>query len=93
MRYPHKCVRCGYCCTFEPCPVIKKVMPGVKKCPVFELGDNGQSVCRLANFLVPIGDGCCIKARCFRGDTVYDFAALPGEVKRALAINLYERRF
>jgi len=52
---------------------------------------NEVSTCGLA-FIVPIGDGCCIKARCFHGDEIYKFSGLPGSVKRSLAQDLLNQK-
>jgi len=92
MRYPYKCTRCGYCCLSTPCPIIKFLIPDVEQCPFFDLDREGVAYCHLVYLgVVPKGDGCCIKARCFRGNDVYDFAALPPEIKRDLALNLKRR--
>lgn len=86
MNYPHKCVRCGYCCLSAPCPIIRKLAPGVDICFMLTF-KNEKASCGLAG-IVPIGDGCCISARCFHGDEVYDFVALPKQTKRDLAQKL-----
>lgn len=71
--FPHKCVRCGFCCLVKPCPMIRK---GIKECPHLTFhGDEAE--CGLAPTIVPVGDGCCIKAKAYRRGVAYDFAAMP----------------
>jgi len=82
MKFEHPCSRCGFCCLMETCPIGQQVY-GVAKhaqCPGLSFtGDT--AACALAGVLVPIGDGCCIKARAIRNGVTYDFAALSPEVK------------
>ena len=86
--YPHECVRCGYCCLTTYCPIARHLFDETEySCPLLSFDDDVAS-CQLAGFIVPIGDGCCIKARCFHGDEIYDFAALPKQTKRDLAQRL-----
>ncbi len=91
MDFPHKCVRCGYCCIADPCPIIRHMAPGIEQCHMLTFTGDIAS-CGLAGFIVPINDGCCIKARCFHGDEIYEFAALPMETKRGLAQKLLNER-
>jgi len=60
-------------------------------CPMLTFTED-IAKCGLAGFIVPIGDGCCIKARAFHGDEVYDFAALPKQAKRDLAQKFLSER-
>jgi hypothetical protein len=87
MRYPYPCVRCGFCCMSEICLIGQRVYGLFEKgarCPGLRFG-NKIAFCALVKFnLVPIGDGCCMAARVFRDGVEYDFAALPGEIKREL---------
>lgn len=82
-EYPNKCCRCGLCCLAETCP-IGQTMHQIGKhdrCPSLSFW-NGQASCALAERgLVPIGDGCCIKARAYKDGVEYKFAALPDELK------------
>ena len=89
--YSFDCARCGYCCLVEPCPVIKHLDPGIEMCPQLQFTDD-MARCALAGLIVPVGDGCCISARCFKDGKVYDFAALPANWKRALAQKLLDDR-
>lgn len=97
MKYPNPCCRCGFCCLSETCPVGMKVY-GIKKfdkCPALKF-EGRQATCVLSSAsaevsiiglnLVPIGDGCCIKARAYRNGVEYDFASLPVELKQGIAL-------
>ena len=94
MNFPHKCVRCGYCCLVEPCPIIRTLDPEVEKTGCGFLSFDGETAsCGLAVAgIVPIGDGCCMSARCFKNGKIYDFAELPDFMKRSLAQNLRKER-
>lgn len=89
-RYPFPCVRCGFCCLAEPCPVAMR-HHGIGKgqpCPSLQW-DGPEALCGLAA-LIPadvlgIGSGCCIKARAIAGGVAYDFASLPPNLKTGLA--------
>jgi hypothetical protein len=50
------------------------------RCPGLSFNKKGIASCALAG-IVPINDGCCIKARCFKDYVEYDFASLPKEMK------------
>jgi hypothetical protein len=83
MKYPNKCCRCGFCCFAETCPAGQKYY-GIGKhdrCKgLFFFGY--RSFCALVSLgLVPIGDGCCISARCFKDGKTYNYADLPKETK------------
>jgi len=89
MNFQYKCARCGYCCLIEPCPIIRILDPDVggdTGCGFLSF-DGDLASCGIS-YLIPIGDGCCISARCFKDGVVYDFAALDGDIKRGLAQNL-----
>jgi hypothetical protein len=87
MKYPYPCARCGFCCLASVCVAGQHVYGIFEKgtrCPglVFHLG---MASCKLVEFdLVPVGDGCCIKATAFKNCVAYDFAALPAETKREI---------
>ena len=97
MTYPNKCVRCGFCCLSEACPVAMQYF-GIQKqtkCPA--LTWNGvEAVCGIinafSNLIMGVGAGCCIKARCYKSGVEYDFASLPGELKIILAQGLKEEK-
>jgi len=59
---------------FEPCPSLEFDDKGIAKCNLVEPG------------LVPVGDGCCIKARAYKDGKEFDFAGLrPAMKSRAVA--------
>ena len=87
MNFPNECCRCGFCCLAETCPIgqtvykIDQTMP----CPGLSFDSQGKATCELAiRGLVPVGDGCCIKARAFKDGVQYDFASLCKETKHAV---------
>jgi hypothetical protein len=88
MKYPVPCSRCGCCCLASVCIVGQHVYGLFEKgnrCPGLSF-DNGMASCKLVKLnLVPVGDGCCIKATAFKNGVEYDFAALPAETKRKIA--------
>lgn len=91
MRYPNKCIRCGFCCLNEPCPVAKILMQNTDnptgKCPYLSY-TGALAFCGLVESgLIPVGDGCCIKARAIRKGNVYDFASM----SRALKLKAVEQ--
>jgi hypothetical protein len=83
--YPNPCCRCGYCCLTTTCPIGLTIF-GTDRgiCPGLSFNKEGTSTCKLAG-IVPIGDGCCIKARAFADGLQYDFASLPPNTKQSLA--------
>ena len=87
MKFPHPCARCGFCCLASVCIAGQHVYGLFEKgtrCPGLSF-HNGIATCKLVALnLVPIGDGCCIKARAFKNNVEYDFAALPAETKRQI---------
>ena len=87
IEYPNKCCRCGFCCLTETCPIGQAFykISEETRCPGLSFDLQGQATCELAQRgLVPIGDGCCIKARAYRNNTEYDFASLPNEFKYSI---------
>ena len=88
MRFPNKCVRCGFCCIAECCHVGQLVhnIGKYDDCPSLSFDENGVASCDLVEKnLVPVDDGCCIKARAFKDGSEYDFASLPIEMKLRVA--------
>ena len=105
-KYPNECVRCGFCCLSEVCPIAQDFIGLAKTgpCPVLQF-DGAVAVCKLSELALSIGcpqnqvfaafgfgSGCCIKARCFQGGAVYDFAGLSDEVKRRVVQNIRHQR-
>lgn len=93
MRYPHKCCRCGFCCLAEPCPAAIAVHEPFQRltdrCPSLGFNSRGRARCALVKRgIVPVGDGCCIKARAYKDGVEYDFAALPDHLKRRAVADL-----
>ena len=61
MKFPYPCSRCGACCLLVLCPLA--AAEGHKKpCPHLSFNKDIAS-CDIAGLIIPIGDGCCIKAR------------------------------
>lgn len=92
-QYPFPCCRCGFCCISETCP-IGRTYYGIKKhapCPGLSF-DGDMAACALANKPVPIGDGCCIKARAIKGGRAYDFASLPPHLKISVVSSIRTKR-
>ena len=85
MEFPNPCCRCGFCCLSEMCPSgIAVYGSGPSVCPALHFYDEigGISDCALVQpGLVPVGDGCCILARAYKGGVEYDFASLPPDKK------------
>lgn len=76
----------------RPCPYLQWCDDGTgSRCglaPEYVVGAIPQSVEHVRQ-LFGFGVGCCIKARAVTVDgEVHDFAGLPGEVKRSLALRL-----
>lgn len=85
-EFPNECCRCGMCCLCMTCEAGQAVF-GINRdelchALVFK-GD--ETTCRLAPYLVPVGDGCCIKARAYKDGMKFDFASLPVELKKKAA--------
>ena len=80
MKYLYKCCRCGFCCLNSLCPIaVMKYGRNHKVCPALKF--KGEiAICKLAG-IVPVGDGCCIKARAYKNGIEYDFASLPPAIK------------
>lgn len=93
MKYPYECCRCGFCCLSETCLIGQQVL-GVGKyeaCSALSfIGDEAS--CSLTTScsaeILGIGEGCCIKARAYRGGIKYDFAAASPILKQASARKL-----
>ena len=92
MKFPNECTQCGACCLFEVC-LIGVMTYGVDKkgkCPALIFREE-TAICGLVpSGGIPIGDGCCIKARAYKDDVEYDFASLPKE-KKLLAVKQIRR--
>ena len=81
MKYPNKCSRCGACCLFETCMVarLRFNVSKTSKCPALVFNKN-IATCLLSD-VIPIGDGCCIKARAYKNGIEYNFADLNPKMK------------
>lgn len=91
MQFPFECCRCGMCCIAVQCPISFAKYGKQSICPALSF-DNGIASCRHAGVLVPIGDGCCIKARAYKNGIEYDFASLPKKLKyRAVSDTLKQK--
>ena len=94
MKFPHRCVRCGACCLMETCPAGQMFwhIPKDRGCPsLYFSGD--EALCGLVEFgKVPVGDGCCLKARVYAHGVEYDFASLPKDMKILASRGLREGR-
>ena len=86
MKFPNKCCQCGFCCLVEQCPISIEIYGSKKTCPALTF-QNDKAICKHID-IVPIGDGCCIKARAYKNGIKYDFALLPKELKINAAQNL-----
>lgn len=80
MMYPNKCCRCGMCCISMQCPVSIEIYGIQLNCPALSFNEHLAN-CKHAGIKVPIGDGCCIKARAYKDGIKYNFASLPKELK------------
>jgi len=81
-KYPNECVRCGFCCMWELCPVAKLLNP-FSSPPCLFMSFNGEvATCELAGDIVPIGDGCCILAKAYKDGVQIDFASMPPNMKK-----------
>ena len=93
-KFPYECCRCGMCCLSMTCEVGQAVF-GIDRdelchALVFK-GDEAE--CKLAPHAVPVGDGCCIKARAFKDGEKFDFASLPSELKKIAVKQVRDRAF
>jgi hypothetical protein len=83
-EYPNPCCRCGLCCLAETC-IVARANFNIQKndpCPALSFNADGIATCGLVAYnLVPIGDGCCIKARAYKDGIEYNFSDLPSELK------------
>ena len=96
--YAHECTRCGCCCTVESCPAgLQLGSPKEGVCKFLEIGQD-KSTCMLTEWeprlrkMLGFGVGCCMLARCMDEKTgdIYDFAGLPKELKRKMAVANYK---
>jgi hypothetical protein len=93
-EYPHACCRCGACCLSEQCRLSILIYGSMEKCPALTFDASDIATCALAEKgIVPIGDGCCIKASAFKDGVEYDFASLPADIKRIAALDIKKRRW
>ena len=82
MKFPFNCCQCGMCCLSVQCPVSLMKYGEQKFCPALSFSfDTCIASCDHAGKEVPIGDGCCIKAKAYKNGVEYDFAALPEVIK------------
>lgn len=91
-KYPNPCCRCGFCCLIEQCPasiILHNEVDGI--CPSLFF-DGNEATCRIAGEFVPVGDGCCISARCYKSGIKFDFSSLPNEIKIDVAQKLKEKK-
>ena len=95
-QFPHKCCRCGFCCMSGTCPVgiVYYNIQGNQPCPSFKYDTTTmEATCELAYLgIIGIGKGCCISARCFKDGVQYDFASLPEEIKKGVALSVWRKK-
>lgn len=95
-QYPNPCCRCGFCCMAETCIVAWELygIPKNTSCPFLEYDtEKMEATCTITHTgLIGIGKGCCIKARCFKDGVQYDFASLPDEMKKNVALSVWRKR-
>lgn len=92
MLYPKKCARCGYCCLAVLCPAGAEYYGQVSPCPGLRFNREGRAKCALVKKgMVPVGDGCCIKARAYKDGVEYNFASLPNNLKRRAVADLRKK--
>lgn len=94
-KYPTTCCRCGFCCINEPCPISKEMGMANGGCQALDY-DGVEATCKLATTratkaILGIGQGCCMKARCYKDGIEYDFASLPPHIKRRVANEAYDK--
>lgn len=89
-RFPDPCCRCGFCCLSEVCIVGREVYNVQKydRCPGLSFDNYKTASCKLANGLVPVGDGCCMKARLYRHGIEHKFSKLTEHQKQTIADSL-----
>ena len=88
-EFPNPCCRCGMCCLGTQCFASVFLFGKLETvCPALSFKEADvniiEAVCNLPE-CVRFGDGCCLKARCFKDGVVYDFASLPTFVKILMA--------
>ena len=91
MKFPFNCCRCGMCCLSVQCPVSLMKYGEQKTCPALSFSTGYLASCSHAGKEVPIGDGCCIKARAYKNGVKYDFASMPNEIKYRAVRDLIQR--
>jgi len=77
MKFPNKCCRCGMCCLSEVCSIGQEHYRVEKysKCPGL-LFNGSIATCNIVD-VIPIGDGCCIKAKAYKDGIEFNVADLP----------------
>ena len=91
-KFPHKCCQCGMCCLSMTCEIGQLIFDIRRDELCHALVFEGDvAVCKLAPYAVPVGDGCCIRARAYRDGVKYDFASLPPD-KKKLAVEQVQKR-
>ena len=70
MKFPYECSRCGVCCLMETCQfgITSFKISRETPCPALSFSVDGEAICSLAESIVPIGDGCCLRARALRNN-------------------------
>ena len=80
----------------ETCIVAWELYGIPKKAPCPFLGydaDKMETTCKIIHTgMIGIGKGCCIKARCFKDGVQYDFASLPDELKKNVALSAWRKK-
>lgn len=94
MKYPKKCCRCGYCCLALTCHVgqVEYDVPERTACPGVRFNGARAKCPQVKHNLIPVGDGCCIKARAYKDGIEHDFASLPDQLKRRAVADLVRNR-
>ena len=63
------------------------------KCPALSFDSYQIAECELAYYnLIPIGDGCCMKARVYKQNIEYQFAGLVEPWKRGIVQSVLKMR-
>lgn len=92
MKFPNVCCRCGFCCLHETCPIGMYFYKISKDTVCLGLSFTGNIAnCALLS-VIPIGDGCCIKARVYKDRIEFDFSALPVELKTNCSKSLRKQK-
>lgn len=87
-KYPFKCVKCGFCCLSETCPIGQKIFSinAKSRCPALFFNDSREASCKLAESealkgIIGIGTGCDILAVAGNKDFLWDYSSLPKDIK------------